>query len=298
MIGSGPAAPQPDSPGSGILVRSGGATLLLDCGPGTIGMLSRTMDPRTLAGVVISHFHADHYLDLVALRYLLPWAGMERPILPVYVPPGGRRRLEALAIVIEERRSFFEDAMVVEEYAAEREFEAGPFRVRVVPSRHYIPAWSIEVSDAAGHRVFYTGDTGPNPALAEVARGADLLIIEATLARAEDDVVDRGHLSLDEAIDTAREAGVPRVIVTHFPGQRRDEIRARANGSGHGPRLFAARPGLRVTLGVPDSRRPSRRAVAGDGSAPSGEAGSRDAGDEIGRAGVETTATRGRKAAS
>ena len=82
--------------------------------------LRRVADPQQLAGVVIGHMHADHFLDLAGLRYLFPWAGGGAPPLPVHLPPGGRSRLDDLAAAISERPSFFDDSYAIDEYDAGR----------------------------------------------------------------------------------------------------------------------------------------------------------------------------------
>ena len=69
---------------------------------------SASRDPADLTAVIIGHMHADHFLDLVALRYLFPWAEAAARPLPVYLPPGGRGRLDALATAISERAGFFD----------------------------------------------------------------------------------------------------------------------------------------------------------------------------------------------
>ena len=53
--------------------------------------------PHDLTAIVIGHMHADHFLDLVGLRYLYPWGEPAPNPLPVHLPPGGRERLDALA---------------------------------------------------------------------------------------------------------------------------------------------------------------------------------------------------------
>ncbi|HEX8939832.1 MAG TPA: MBL fold metallo-hydrolase [Candidatus Limnocylindrales bacterium] len=255
VIGSAPAAPQPDSPGSGLLVRSTDTTLLLDCGTGVVARLRRLLDPTRLDAIVVSHFHADHFLDLVALRYLFPWEGIEQPRLAVHLPPGGRDRLVALARVISEDPSFFEQALDLHEYDPAAELPVGELRLAFIPSRHYVPAWGISVRAAEGPWLVYSADTGPNPALAEAARGADLLVIEATLASVSEDVAERGHLTLDEALATARDAQARSVLLTHLPSARRAAIRAAV--AGHRPAVHVARPGLRLDLASTPRRRRS-----------------------------------------
>ena len=78
VLGCGPAAPQPDTPASGLLVESGSTAILLDCGQGVAARLDRRIEPADLAAVIIGHMHADHFIDLAGLRYRFPW-GERRP---------------------------------------------------------------------------------------------------------------------------------------------------------------------------------------------------------------------------
>ena len=96
VLGCSTAAPHPATPTAGYLVEWGSTAVLLDCGQGVIRNLQKVLDPHDLSGIVIGHMHADHYLDIVGLRYLYPW-GEPAPVpLPIHLPPGGRARLDAL----------------------------------------------------------------------------------------------------------------------------------------------------------------------------------------------------------
>src|SRR3954465_8887707 len=65
VVGCSPAWPNPGGAQSGYLVDD---RLLLDCGPGVLARLRRLHDgwPR-LDAIVISHWHLDHWGDIV------PW---------------------------------------------------------------------------------------------------------------------------------------------------------------------------------------------------------------------------------
>jgi ribonuclease BN (tRNA processing enzyme) len=63
----------------------------------------------------------------------------------------------------------------------------------------------------------YSGDSGPSERLADVARGADLFICEATLERGELDGEPRGHLSAEEAVEAFEASGAGRLLLTHRP---------------------------------------------------------------------------------
>jgi ribonuclease BN (tRNA processing enzyme) len=202
-------------------------------------------DPRNLDAIVVGHLHADHYIDVVSLRYLLPWAGFTGRRLPLLLPPGGRRRMDELASAISERVGFFDHTFDVSEYDPEGEVTIGDLELGFLPGRHYVPAWGCRLRDPAGHRIVVSGDTGPHDTLVEAARGADLLIVEATLLDAGEDDPKRGHLTVDEAVGVGRDAGVGRTVLVHHRAQNHEAVMAAATPSGS---VLAGRPGLVIEL--------------------------------------------------
>jgi len=74
-----------------------------------------------------------------------------------------------------------------------------------------------------GRSLVYSGDTGESPALVELARGADVLLCEASVGPDEEQVPDL-HLTGRQAGDHARRAGVERLIVTHVPPWNSREV--------------------------------------------------------------------------
>jgi ribonuclease BN (tRNA processing enzyme) len=157
--------------------------------------------------------HADHFLDLVPYSYALTLApgNSARPML--YAPPGAA---EVVRRVVGSwgREDLVESAFELEEYEPERALEVGPFRISFEEVPHFTSTYAIGV-DAGGARIAYGADSGPAPGLVEFARGADLLLMEATIQRPESDG-ERGHLTPGEAGEHGREAGVKRLVLTHI----------------------------------------------------------------------------------
>ena len=250
VLGCGPAAPQPDTPASGLLVQSGSTAILLDCGQGVAARLVKRVQLDQLSAIVIGHMHADHYIDLSALRYRFPWGDRARARLPVYLPPGGQSHVSALAVAISERPGFFDDAFDLQEYDPASSIAVGELSLTFVPGRHYVPAWGVSVTAQDGGRLVYAGDTGPNPDLVAAASGADLLVCEATLGSvAEDDPVRRGHLSLEETLEVARQAQPRQLLVTHYPSTRRRTMAAQVATLGSA--VVIAQPDLVVDILAP-----------------------------------------------
>ena len=192
---------------------------MLDCGPGVLARLrlERAPWPRVDA-IAITHFHLDHWGDLV------PWVwgtmyglGEElgRPELWVH------SRGAALLAEIGARLGFpemFAQAFELRSYEEGVPFEAAGFRVTAGRVPHYrMEAYALRV-EGDGRSLAYSGDTGPGPELAEVARGADLFLCEATIGPSNPDPDDlRGHLSVDEAAAAFAASGAARLLLTHRP---------------------------------------------------------------------------------
>lgn len=260
VVGCAPAEPQSDTPASGVLIESDDTALLVDCGSGVPDRLRAWRDPRRLDAIVVTHLHADHFLGLAGLRYLFPWAAdgnrVRRPGPRVFLPPGGLRFLASLATAISERPTFFEDTFRMQEYEASETLRVDDLRVRLVPARHYVPAVSVEVSDAAGTRIVVSGDTGPNPALEAIARDADAFVCEATLESLDEDGPGRGHLTGPEAVELAVRQGARRTLLTHYASRRRASLEAIAERArvGAGTTIGVARSGSIVHLDPAEAR--------------------------------------------
>jgi ribonuclease BN (tRNA processing enzyme) len=246
VLGCSTAAPHTASPAAGYLVEYGSTALMLDAGQGTIRRLQRVLDPHDLNGIVIGHMHADHYLDLVGLRYLFAWGEATPEPLPVWVPPGGRARVDHLASAVSERAGFFDAAFDVVEYEPSEPIEVGELRVRFIQAQHYVPAWGVVVEAPNGARLAYTGDTGPSAIVEEAARGVDLLLVEAALRLTSHDDPRRGHLTPEEAIELAIRAEASQALLVHYQPARREEIAEMC--AEIGPWIRPALAGLTVTV--------------------------------------------------
>jgi len=218
VIGSSPAWPNPGSAHSGYMLEAHGKRVLLDCGPGVLGRLRESEMWPQVDAIAITHFHLDHWGDLVpwvwGSFYLSTNGPVPKPAL--WVQPGGTAFLTALG----ERLGFpdmFERTFYLDEYAPDTPFEIGELTVTATRVPHYtLQTYAFRV-ESDRHVLAYSGDSAPSPELVEAARDADLFVCEATLLRGELDGQPRGHLSLEEAIEAFEASGAKRLLVTHRP---------------------------------------------------------------------------------
>lgn len=218
VIGCSPAWPNPDGAHSGYLLEGPGS-LLLDCGPGVLARLRSRGGWPSVEAIAITHFHLDHWGDLVPWVWgSFYWSG-EPPTGPeLWVPRGGRRILahfgEALGFA-----DMFERVFTISEYQPGGPFEAAGFTVTAQRLPHYgIEAHGFRITDGAA-TLAYSGDSAPCDELSELARDADVFLCEATLASGESDGGPRGHLALDEARAAYAGSGAKRLVVIHRPAE-------------------------------------------------------------------------------
>jgi len=255
IVGSSGSVSGPSSPASSYLVQAPyeGRTfsLVLDLGPGAFGALYRYLEPCELDAVGLSHLHPDHCADLsglyVAARYAptAPW-----PRIPVYGPAGTPERL-ARAYEVD---GAAEPGLSIAAWFDHRVWQPvqtiGPFTVRSCRVAHPVEAYAVRVDEdrPGGGSLVFSGDTGSTPVLAELARGADLLLSEAAFLVGPDNPPGL-HLTGADAAAAADQAGVELLVLTHIPPWHDPErVLAEARQVRQGP-IELATAGLRWTIG-------------------------------------------------
>lgn len=217
VLGDGPGCPKPGGATSGYLVVHGDTSLLIDCGTGVISNLQKHTDYHQVTGVVITHMHADHFLDLIPYRYGLKYAiyhhHWEPPLL--YLPPGGTAVLEHVVAAFSETPHFFEGVFRSSQYDPTGLLQVGDLALRFAETRHPVPAYAISV-EGGGQKLVFSGDTAPVESVVMLARDADLFICEAAIQYRQQDPPGGAHLTPTEAGEMGARAGVKRMLLTHL----------------------------------------------------------------------------------
>ncbi|MGH3390830.1 MAG: MBL fold metallo-hydrolase [Actinomadura sp.] len=242
VIGGCGAWPAAGQACSGYLVEHDGFRLLVDPGYATVPRLLELVAADQVDAVFVSHGHPDHCADLNPLLRARAFRADPSPPLPVYALPGALDAVLAL-----DRPRVLADAYVLHEFTAGGTLGIGPFRARTRLLPHSVPNAGVRL--AAGERVLaYTGDTGPSPDVVDLARGADLLIAEATYVDQVPEESRRHFTSARQAGRHALDAGVRQLLLTHLqPGTDTTAARAAA-GAAYDGAIGVATPGLVVDL--------------------------------------------------
>lgn len=217
VIGCSGSYPGPASAASCYLVeteRDGRSwRILLDLGSGALGSLHEHVDPLTVDAVFLSHLHPDHCSDMTGyyvMRKFHPSGA--QPRIPVYGPKGTAKRL-AQAYGLPKNPGMNEE-FEFQVYDGQP-IRLGPLSIDVARVVHPIPTFAIRVTDG-DKKLVYSGDTGPCPALVELAEGADLLLAEASFLEGSDNPDDM-HMTGRQAGQAAADSGAARLVLTHIP---------------------------------------------------------------------------------
>jgi len=116
-----------------------------------------------------------------------------------------------------------------------------------------------EMSDERpGQSAAFAMDTRLCDGLRELAEGVDMLICESTFVDAEADLAEAyGHMTAAQAATVAREAGVRRLVLTHFSQRHPDTSVFLAEAAPIFPEVIAAEDLLCVPLPARPGSRPS-----------------------------------------
>ena len=210
ILGSGCIYPDPRRGGPAFLVSHGEQHLLLDIGSGALRALAQAgLQPTDLKGVCISHRHPDHITEFGLLLELGNTFNRKAPLLvagPAFVDD-----LVAFFLGIGRQRSS-ELNYPVERLVLPGKSQQAPFTIEGRPVPHVDHSVGLKIS-AGSRSLVYPGDCGPGKEVVELARGADLLILECTLDPGQHSAA---HLAPEDAAQIALQSGCGKLLLTHF----------------------------------------------------------------------------------
>jgi len=200
LLGTGSPPPVLTRFGPSVLVQAGKETLLIDCGRGCSQRLWQGgVKLSSVDGLFITHLHSDHVVgipDLWLTGWLVGPYGLRRTPFRVWGPAGTRTLMEHLekaymwdldTRVADQKLPREGVAIVATEFVEGVVYERNGVKVTAFEVDHgelVRPAFGYRV-DYDGRSVVISGDTKFNENLIRHATGADLLIHQVAMARAE-----------------------------------------------------------------------------------------------------------------
>src|SRR4051795_2101973 len=150
VLGKSPSWQDAGGACSGYLIEEGDTAVLMDCGNGVFSKLRRYRDYVDVDAVVISHLHADHFLDLVPFSYALTyaprqqpvpvdrWPGTDTPAKPVLHAPEGAGEVFKRVTGAWGPDDIVQRAFELREYRVDEVVEVDDLEVRFHPVPHFV----------------------------------------------------------------------------------------------------------------------------------------------------------------
>jgi len=207
LLGTGVGVPQPGRSQSALLIKEANP-LLFDCGAGTLLRLDQAgVDVMDLDTVVLTHLHLDHVSDLLALanaRYLQTEgeAGLE-----IFGPRGTE---QYVGMVHDAYPYLAEMRLSVHEIEDGDWLSIKGFDIKAASAAHSVTAVAYRIEQGS-KVVAYSGDTEPSKKVADLARGADLLIHECSFPEPYEVTNHSTPKNLGSILEDVR-----KIVLTHF----------------------------------------------------------------------------------
>jgi ribonuclease Z len=214
FLGSSAAVPSVGHDNVFLAVEGTHSTLMIDCGGSpTLKLQLAGIEPTQLDYVLFTHRHPDHMYGFPILMLDLWLLGQARS-LHVVGETEGVQTAQALLTIFHcsDWPGFVPPSFHTVPLMSEAVMLDEPdFLVTASPAEHLVPCLALKILNrATGRVVVYSSDTGPCNSVARLARGADILIHEASGEL-------EGHSSPAQAGAIAQEAGVGALYLVHYP---------------------------------------------------------------------------------
>ncbi|HEY7532144.1 MAG TPA: MBL fold metallo-hydrolase [Nitrospiraceae bacterium] len=239
ILGSGTNV-HPTRAAAGYLVQTD-HLLLLDFGPRTLtNLIKAGVNRHRISHILFSHYHADHFSDFITFFFdamiFTKYQHGKRPPLSVIGPHGTMRLFRAL---LEALPGFNEAPFHVNfKEASDRPFRIGQTQISPRTMTHSPDLHCLGYRiDYRGKALAYSGDSQYCKNLVRLCTDADLAVLDCSFPANRPGPA---HLHAGQCGQVAQEAGVGRLVLSHFyPIAERYDVKAQAGEAFRGPILLA-----------------------------------------------------------
>ena len=240
VLGSSAMYASLDRAASGYLLEVDDTTLWLDAGGGTWRNLLSVTDYRSLDGIVLTHRHPDHTIDVFQAFHARAYGDTEPlPPLPLWAPSETLTHLNGFTndLIKAFTPIAISDASVL---------ELGSARLTFTSMAH--PAETLGVRVETGSGVLaYSADSGPGADFRRLGADADVFICEATFQDSDEEW--EGHLRASQAAAVASEIGARSLVLTHLPHERDLEMSLKEARAAGEVEVLLAQDHMRIEVG-------------------------------------------------
>lgn len=246
IIGSGTLSPSLKRQSAGIIIKIYDKILMFDSGSGVFyKLLSAGIDYKNINDIFYSHFiHPDHINDLPFIIFANIYDNPQRTsALNITGPPGFTGFYDKLLCLYPILNKAQFDVLARE--VNDEILRYDNFIISTKPMDHRGASAAGYRIESGGKSAVYTGDTDYCENAVELARGADVLIIECSFP---DELKADGHLTPEYAARIAEKAGVRKLVLTHmYPVCEEFDVKAQAEKF-FGGEIVVAEDFMRIKL--------------------------------------------------
>lgn len=221
-LGTGAAWPDGDRSAPAFLVVVNDEPYLIDCGGGTSHQLMRVgVKPSSITNIFLTHVHIDHCVEFPSIVFGSYLTGKQGSF-NVYGPTGVKHFTESIfddtydfAKTMMQKLRGLEISINTSEFMDGVVFSNDDLTVTALPVQHGIETLAFKFV-ADGKTLVFSGDTAPCDNIVEIAKDADVLVIECSFP--ESSGIKKGHCIPSQVGEIAATARAKKIILTHlFP---------------------------------------------------------------------------------